>query len=105
MTADDSLRVTVTVKNTGNRAGKEVVQLYISDNAASVDRPLKELKGCAKVSLKPGQQQNVSITIGKDALSFYDETAQKWTCEPGKFTVLVGNSSDNLKLKKQFTLK
>ena len=105
MTADDSLRVTVTVKNTGNRAGKEVVQLYIRDNDASVDRPLKELKGCAKVSLEPGQQQNVSITIGKGALSFYDETAQKWTCEPGKFTVLVGNSSDNLKLKKQFTLK
>lgn len=105
MTADDSLRVTVTVKNTGNRAGKEVVQLYIRDSDASVDRPLKELKGCAKVSLKPGQQQNVSIAIGKDALSFYDETAQKWTCEPGKFTVLVGNSSDNLKLKAQFTLK
>lgn len=105
MTANDSLRITVTVKNTGNRTGKEVVQLYINDNDASVDRPMKELKGSAKVSLEPGQQKNVSITIGKDALSFYDETAQKWTCEPGKFTVLVGNSSDNLKLKKQFNLK
>lgn len=104
MTADDSLRVTVTVKNTGKRAGKEVVQLYVNDNEASVDRPMKELKGSAKVALEPGQQQDVTITIGKDALSFYDEMAQKWTCEPGKFTILVGNSSDNLKLKKQFTL-
>ncbi|MGI6242309.1 MAG: glycoside hydrolase family 3 C-terminal domain-containing protein [Prevotella sp.] len=105
MTASDSLHVTVTVKNTGKRAGQETVQLYVNDNKASVDRPMKELKGFAKVSLQPGQEQDVTIIIGKDALSFYDETAQKWTCEPGKFTVLVGNSSDNLNLKKNFNLR
>lgn len=105
MTANDSLRMTVTVKNTGKVAGKEVVQLYVHDDEASVDRPYKELKGFAKVALQPGEQQDVTITIGRDALSFYDETSQAWKAEPGKFTLLVGNASDNLKLRKSFRLQ
>ena len=105
MNQDDSLTVTVNVKNTGKRAGAEVVQLYIHDDKASVDRPYKELKGFTKVYLKPSESKDVTITIGKDALSFYDETAEAWKAEPGTFTVLVGNASDNLKLQKVFTLK
>ncbi len=105
ITPSDSLTVTVTVKNTGKRAGAEVVQLYIHDDKASIDRPYKELKGFRKVFLRPGESRDVAITIGRDALSFYDEAAHQWKAEPGAFTVLVGNASDNLKLKKQFELK
>ena len=105
MTADDSLRVTVTVKNTGKRAGAGIVQLYIHDDKSSVDRPYKELKGFAKVSLQPGETKDVTMTIGKDALSFYDETAGAWKAEPGTFTAFVGDASDNLKLFKKFRLE
>lgn len=104
ISSNDSLTVTVNVKNTGKRAGAEVVQLYIHDDKASVDRPYKELKGFDKVYLQPGESKDVTITIGKDALSFYDESAHQWKAEPGVFTVLVGNASDNLKLKKRFSL-
>lgn len=105
MTPEDSLKVTVSVTNTGKRAGAEVVQLYIHDDEASVDRPYKELKGFSKVFLQPGQTKDVEITIGKDALSFYDETTSSWKAEPGTFTALVGNASDNITLKKGFRLE
>ena len=90
---------TVNVKNTGSREGAEVVQLYVHDDKASVERPYKELKGFAKVSLKPGESRDVEITIDRRALSFWDETTNGWKVEPGKFTILVGNASDNLTLK------
>ena len=105
MTAADSITFTVQVKNIGQRAGSETVQLYVHDAKASVDRPLKELKGFCKVSLQPGESKDVSITLGKDALSFYDETTASWKAEPGQFEAWVGNASDNLKLRKSFQLK
>lgn len=105
MTAADSITFTIQVKNIGQRAGSETVQLYVHDAKASVDRPLKELKGFSKVSLKPGESKDVSITLGKDALSFYDETTASWKAEPGQFEAWVGNASDNLKLRKSFQLK
>lgn len=69
LTAADSLTVTVNVRNTGHRAGAETVQLYIHDDKCSVDRPVKELKGFAKVALQPGESKDVKIVIGRDALS------------------------------------
>ena len=105
MTATDSITFTVQVKNVGQRAGSETVQLYVHDVKASVDRPLKELKGFCKVSLKPGESKDVTITLGKDALSFYDEATAAWKAEVGQFEAWVGNASDNLKLKKTFELK
>ena len=105
ITQDDSITFTVNVKNTGKRAGSEVVQLYIHDVNSSVDRPKKELKGFQKVYLQPGENKEVSITINKEALSFYDESSSSWKAEAGKFEALVGNTSDNLKLKKVFELK
>ena len=104
LTQDDTIAFTVNVKNTGKRAGSEVVQLYIHDVKSSVDRPKKELKGFQKVYLQPGENKDVTITINKEALSFYDESSS-WKAEAGKFEVLVGNASDNLKLKKVFELK
>ena len=105
ITQDDSITFTVNVKNTGKRAGSEVVQLYIHDVKSSVDRPEKELKGFQKVYLQPGENKDVSITVNKEALSFYDESSASWKAEAGKFEALVGNTSDNLKLKKVFELK
>ena len=94
-----TMTFTVNVKNTGSREGAEVVQLYVHDDKASVERPYKELKGFAKVSLKPGESKDVEISIDRRALSFWDETTSGWKVEPGKFTILVGNASDNLTLK------
>ena len=105
MNQDGTITFTVNVKNTGKRAGAETVQLYIHDVKASVDRPYKELKGFQKVFLQPGESKEVSITIDKDALSFYDEATASWKAEAGQFEALVGNAADNLKLKKAFELK
>ena len=105
LTAADSLTVTVNVRNTGRRAGAETVQLYIHDDKCSVDRPVKELKGFAKVALQSGESKDVKIVIGRDALSFYDEKQGAWKAEPGTFTALVGNASDNIVLKRSFILR
>lgn len=104
VTANDSITFTVNVRNTGHRTGSEVVQLYVHDVKASVDRPHKELKGFCKVTLKPGESRDVSITLGCDALSFYDEKTGRWIAEPGRFEALVGTASDDLPLKKAFVL-
>jgi beta-glucosidase len=102
---DGQITFTVNVQNTGKRAGAEVVQLYISDLKASVDRPAKELKGFKKVYLQPGESKDVSISIRRDALSFYDETIHSWKAEAGEFEALVGNAADNICSKVKFTLR
>ena len=96
MTADEQISFTVKVTNTGSKAGAETVQLYIKDKKASVDRPQKELKAFQKVYLQPGESRDVTLTIGKDALSFYDEAIQQWKAEPGVFEAVAGTASDKL---------
>lgn len=86
--------VSVDVKNTGNRTGAEVVQLYIRDDYSSVTRPVKELKGFKKIWLEPGQTQTVSLPVTPESLAFYNKD-MKWVVEPGDFTIMVGTSSDN----------
>jgi len=105
MGQDDKITFTFTVKNTGKKAGAEVAQLYISDLKSSLPRPTKELKGFEKVFLNPGEEKEVSITIDKAALSFFDADKHAWVAEPGDFEALIGNSSDNIKTKVKFTLK
>jgi beta-glucosidase len=102
MTATDNITFTVAVTNTGSRAGAEVVQVYISDLKSSLPRPRKELKGFAKVWLQPGETRDVTITLGRDALSYYDDRSQQWVVEPGAFEALVGNASDHLTSKWKF---
>ncbi len=102
MPANGQLTFTVNVKNTGKRAGAEVVQLYIHDDEASVDRPYKELKAFAKVWLQPGEDRDVTLTIDRRALSFWGESQHDWVLEPGTFTALVGTAADNLPLKASF---
>jgi len=105
LTADGQISFTVNVTNTGSRAGSETVQLYISDKHASVDRPVKELKAFQKVFLQPGETRDVTLTIGRDALSFYDEATHQWKAEPGKFEALIGTASDQIAAKCEFELK
>ena len=80
------------------------MQLYVSDLKASVERPLKELKAFRKVTLKPGESQDVQLSIDRRALSFWDEASNNWKAEQGDLQVLVGNASDNTPLKAKFRL-
>ena len=105
ISASDSLTIQVPVTNTGQREGKEVVQLYIQDVKSSLPRPVKELKGFYKVSLKPGETKMVTFRIGKDALSYYDDKKQAWVAEPGVFNAFTAASSEDIKGKVSFTLQ
>lgn len=97
LSADGTLTVKVTVKNTGARPGQEVVQLYISDKKSSLPRPVKELKGFRKIQLAPGEEKEVSFTIDKSALSFFDDARHAWVAEPGKFEAIIAASSTDIK--------
>jgi len=97
--ADGATRVLADVTNTGRREGTEVVQMYIRDLVSSVTRPVKELKGFRKVSLRPGETKTVTLDITPELLAFYDVN-MKHVVEPGDFEIMVGNSSRDGDLKK-----
>ncbi len=103
ITKNEKIQVTCTLKNTGKYAGAEVVQLYIHDMVASVTRPVKELKDFQKIFLEPGESREVSFTIDKEKLSFYNQKLE-WGTEPGDFSLMIGNSSDHIMLKDSFEL-
>ena len=90
---NDEVTVKVKVKNTGDLAGKEIVQLYVRDIESSVIRPMKELKGFDKVSLQPGEEKTVTFKLGKRAFAYYNEDIKNWYVEDGDFEILVGGSS------------
>jgi len=102
---DGKMTFYVTVKNTGNRDGAEVVQLYISDLKSSLPRPVKELKGFKKVFLKAGEEKTIDFTIDKTALSFFDDKQHTWVTESGEFNALVGASSADIKATASFSVK
>ena len=104
-TMGKTLKVKVPVTNTGKVAGAEVVQLYIHDVEASVDRPVKELKGFDKVYLEPGQTKFVEFVIDRDALSFFDAEKHEWVAEPGEFKALIAASSEDIRGEVSFRLK
>ena len=101
----EPITFTLTVRNTGNREGAEVVQLYISDKRSSLPRPVKELKGFQKVYLQPGEEKQVSFTIATDALSFFDDSKHEWVAEQGQFETLIGASATDIRSKVAFELK
>lgn len=96
--ADGTVNATLTVTNTGARAGSTVVQLYISDPEASSPRPAKELKAFVKVALEPGESRQVMLTLDARSFAFYRAEARHWLVEAGKFTLRVGQSSADLPL-------
>ena len=93
---DETLKASVTIKNTGDRAGEEVVQLYIGDPVASISRPVKELKNFKKIMLQPGETREVIFDVNTDDLKFYDsELNYDW--EPGLFKIYIGTSSADVR--------
>ena len=102
--AKELVRVSFQIKNAGSREGAEVAELYVGDSHASVPRPAKELKGFAKVSLKPGETKHVTLSLDRRAFSFFDITKHDWRAEPGDFAILVGSSSADIRLQGNFKL-
>jgi beta-glucosidase len=102
--ASDSARVRVTVSNVGPRAGDEVVQLYLRDVLASVTRPVMELKGFRRVSLAPGESREVTFVIGPAHLRMLDRD-RRWVVEPGRFRIMVGGSSEDIRLRGFLTVR
>ena len=96
--ANGELTVNVTVKNTGNRRGQQVVQLYVKDVESTIDRPEKELKAFDKVTLDPGEETVVKMKLGRRAFAFYSEDMHDWVVEDGEFCILVGTSSNQIDL-------
>lgn len=105
MGQDETLTITLPVTNTGCREGSEVIQLYISDLKSSLPRPVKELKSFSKTKLAPGETREITFTIGKEALSFFDDIRHEWVAEPGKFEAWIGASSTDIRNKVAFELK
>jgi len=97
--------VTFDVTNTGSVDGAEVAQLYVSDPSAKADRPERELKGFEKVRLAAGQTQHVTISLDARAFSYWSESAHKWTIDPGKFVIHVGDSSENTPLSADINIQ
>jgi len=99
------VEVSLRVRNSGSRAGAEVVELYVHDGHASVDRPVQELKGFRRVELAAGESKTVSFTLDRSAMPFYSTTKKDWVTEPGQFDVLVGSSSRDIRVKGSFVLE
>ena len=97
--------VSFDVTNTGSVAGADVAQLYVSDPSAKVKRPERELKGFEKVRLAPGETRHVTLNLDARAFSYWDAVASKWTIDPGKFVIRVGDSSESTPLNAEVTLK
>ncbi len=97
------IQVSIDVKNTGKRAGSEVVQLYLRDPLSSVVTPVKELKGFAKTALKPGEKKTVQFTLTPDHLALLNRHME-WEVEPGEFHVMVGHSSEDIRAEGTFTI-
>ena len=95
------IEISVDVQNTGAREGKEVVQLYINDVISTVTTPIKELRGFEKVALKPGEKKTVVFKLTPEHLMLWNRN-MKWVVEPGTFDVMVGSSSNDIKLRGSF---
>ena len=104
MTASGTLKVSVDVANTGDYDGAEVVQLYVADPEASIDRPAKELKGFEKVFLKAGEKKTVTFEIDAEDLSYFDADKHEWVAEPGEFQALFARSAGDIQTMVNFML-
>jgi len=100
-----SATVTLTITNTGKKAGAEIVQVYVKDDVSTLKRPEKELKGFQKVFLKPGESKRITINLDKEAFQYYNDIVNQWVFEPGTFTIMAASSSRDIRAVKQIELK
>lgn len=105
MTEGETIQVSVDVTNTGDRAGKEIVQLYVSDLTNAARRPEKELKGFEKVALNPGETKTVTFTVDKRSLAWYNTEIQDWYAASGTYEILIASSSRDIRLTKTIQWK
>jgi beta-glucosidase len=103
--AGASYQATVDITNTGDRAGSEVVQLYVGQLKCSTPRPVRELKGFARVDLKPGETRQAKLALKRDDFAYYSMSGSAWVVEPGEFEIAVGPSSRDLPLKQKIEIK
>jgi beta-glucosidase len=101
---NDPVQVSFDIQNIGQTPGAEVAELFVSDDHASVPRPIKELKGFARVNLEPGESKHVQLTLDRRAFSFYAVTNKQWKAEPGTFKILLGSSSEKIELQASYSL-
>jgi beta-glucosidase len=100
MSKEDTITATVTVTNTGKVKGAEVVQLYVHEDHPGIERPYRELKAFKKVFLDPGESKQVTLSVNRDSLAFWDINTHSWSVKPGTFTLLIGNSAQNVQCQK-----
>jgi beta-glucosidase len=105
ISSDGKFTVSFVVKNTGDVEGREVAQVYVSDPISTLPRPVRELKGFSKVSLKPGESKKATVELGRDALGYYNERLGSWIAEKGTFQIAVAASSRDVKMTKEVELK
>lgn len=103
MNDNEQIEASVTIKNTGNYDGEEIVQLYLRDLVSSIVRPVLELKDFRKLKLKAGESKTITFLIDREKLSFYNQQL-KWVAEPGDFELMIGASSRDIRLKERFEL-
>jgi beta-glucosidase len=98
-------QVSFDVTNTGTREGADVAQVYVAEEAhAKVPRPAKELKGFARINLKPGETKTATVVLDGRAFAYYDVETKQWRADPGEFEILVGRSSQDMQLRGNLTL-
>jgi beta-glucosidase len=102
---DGPITVSFDVTNTGQRAGATVAQIYVGDPSAKVKRPVKELKGFEKVRLGPGDSRHLSLTLDRRSLAWWSDQKSNWEVDPGRFTIFVGDSSENTPLNQDFQVQ
>jgi len=100
----EPLELRVKLRNTGTRAGKEVVQMYVADLDCSVARPPRELKGFAAVHLAAGEAVEVGLALDDRDLAYWDSARHSWRIEPGRFEIAIGRSSRDIRLRRTFEL-
>ena len=100
-----TVEVSAKVKNTGPRAGAEVVELYVHDGHSKIDRPIHELKGFSRLELKPGESKTVTFTLNRDAFSYWSPATKAWQADPGTFEIQLGASSRDIRLKAPYSLQ
>jgi beta-glucosidase len=105
VSTEDSVEVSFTVTNTGNRAGAEIAELYVGQQDPKIERPIKELKGFQKVTLQPGESKRVTLELDQRSFAFFNTAKKVWAAEPGIYNILIGASSQDIQLSGQVTLK
>jgi beta-glucosidase len=103
--AGNNVAVSFDITNTGKREGDEVAQVYVGDKHANVPRPAKELKGFAKIRLRPGETRHVTVKLDRRSFSYYDVNLKQWHIDPGEFDILVGQSAEQIELRGKLALK